>query len=151
MPLRRYNAVINEITGYEPHPRFANCDVPMSQGRGSRKFRLLADAKEWVAEHEAGRPNLERLMAADEHHQIERVGRELRAMMPWIDGQGAPQVARREGLQDYPRGLRRAGRGRWVPGWRAPAEEAGCSRWHPSMTRHADGEACSERDRSLRR
>lgn len=41
-------------------------------------------AKEWIAEHEAGRPNFNRLMAQDDNHQIEVVGRKLRAMMPWI-------------------------------------------------------------------
>lgn len=41
-------------------------------------------AKEWIAEHEAGRPNFTRLMRQDDEHQIEQVGRKLRAMMPWI-------------------------------------------------------------------
>ncbi len=46
-------------------------------------------AKEWVAEHAAGRPNFTRLMAQDERHQIEQVGAKLRAMMPWIGAQRA--------------------------------------------------------------
>ena len=37
-------------------------------------------AKEWIAEHKAGRPNFTRLMEQDAAHQIEQVGRELRAM-----------------------------------------------------------------------
>ncbi len=43
-------------------------------------------AREWVAEHEAGRPNFTRLMQQDEQHPVEVVGRKLRAMMPWISG-----------------------------------------------------------------
>ena len=53
-------------------------------------------AKEWIAEHEAGRPNFNRLMQQDESHQIERVGRELRAMMPWIGNQQQAPSAKRQ-------------------------------------------------------
>ena len=42
-------------------------------------------AKEWLAENRAGRPNFERARQADKDHEIERVGAELRAMMPWSE------------------------------------------------------------------
>ena len=42
-------------------------------------------AREWLAENRAGRPNFERLRQADRDHEIERVGAELRAMMPWSE------------------------------------------------------------------
>ncbi len=41
-------------------------------------------AKEWVAENENGRPNFNRLRQEAIDHPIEKVGAELRAMMPWI-------------------------------------------------------------------
>ena len=41
-------------------------------------------ANEWVAENENGRPNFERLRNEAISHPIEKVGAELRAMMPWI-------------------------------------------------------------------
>jgi ketol-acid reductoisomerase len=41
-------------------------------------------AAEWVAESEAGRPTYKALQAKGAEHQIEKVGEELRAMMPWI-------------------------------------------------------------------
>ncbi|MGH9112748.1 MAG: ketol-acid reductoisomerase [Acidimicrobiales bacterium] len=41
-------------------------------------------ADEWIAESESGRPNYKRLQQAGKDHPIERVGAELRAMMPWI-------------------------------------------------------------------
>ncbi len=41
-------------------------------------------ATEWVAESEAGRPNFLKLEAAGHDHPIEKVGKELRDMMPWI-------------------------------------------------------------------
>jgi len=41
-------------------------------------------ADEWIAESESGRPNFSALGQAGRDHPIEKVGAELRAMMPWI-------------------------------------------------------------------
>ncbi|HJR26133.1 MAG TPA: ketol-acid reductoisomerase [Acidimicrobiales bacterium] len=41
-------------------------------------------AEEWVAESESGRKRYKELQAAGKAHQIEVVGEQLRAMMPWI-------------------------------------------------------------------
>jgi ketol-acid reductoisomerase len=41
-------------------------------------------AKEWIAENENGRPNFDKMREAAAKHPIEKVGAELRAMMPWI-------------------------------------------------------------------
>ena len=41
-------------------------------------------AREWIKENEDGRPNFNRLRDQIAAHQIEQVGAELRAMMPWI-------------------------------------------------------------------
>ena len=49
-------------------------------------------AQEWIAENEAGRPNFKKLQEAGRAHPIEKVGAELRKMMPWISaGKAAPQ------------------------------------------------------------
>lgn len=42
-------------------------------------------AREWLAENRSGRLNFERARQADKDHEIERVGAELRAMMPWSE------------------------------------------------------------------
>ncbi len=42
-------------------------------------------ADRWIAENEHGRPEFERLRAADRDHQIEQVGARLRAQMPFLD------------------------------------------------------------------
>jgi len=47
-----------------------------------------AFAKEWIAEDKAGRPNFKRLQEAYANHPIEKVGTQLRAMMPWIKKRG---------------------------------------------------------------
>jgi ketol-acid reductoisomerase len=57
--------------------------------RASMK-RLLDDiqdgtfARTWILENVAGRPNLNATRAKEKEHQIEKVGAELRAMMPWL-------------------------------------------------------------------
>ena len=64
--------------------------------------RLLADirsgafAKEWIAECRAGAPRFNELRRAAKQHPIEKVGAQLRAMMPWTEeGRRAkPKVAR---------------------------------------------------------
>jgi ketol-acid reductoisomerase len=43
-----------------------------------------AFAEEWIAENRAGRPHFKELRKAGQAHQIEQVGAELRAMMPFI-------------------------------------------------------------------
>jgi ketol-acid reductoisomerase len=47
-------------------------------------IRSGAFAEEWIAENKAGRPNFEALRKAGQEHQIEEIGQELRAMMPFI-------------------------------------------------------------------
>ncbi|MGQ3684188.1 MAG: ketol-acid reductoisomerase [Candidatus Loosdrechtia sp.] len=42
-------------------------------------------AKEWILENQAGRPVFNALEKKDKDHQIEKVGRELRRMMKWIN------------------------------------------------------------------
>src|SRR5437588_6622206 len=53
--------------------------------------RLLAEiqsgdfAREWIAENRAGQENFRRMREEQSRHQVEVVGRELRAQMDWID------------------------------------------------------------------
>ena len=53
--------------------------------------KVLADiqsgdfAREWIAENRAGQENFQRLRAEQQGHQVEKVGGELRSMMPWIE------------------------------------------------------------------
>jgi ketol-acid reductoisomerase len=52
--------------------------------------KILADiqsgdfAREWILENRAGRPVLQSRRKQEAAHQIEHVGKELRAMMPWL-------------------------------------------------------------------
>jgi ketol-acid reductoisomerase len=56
--------------------------------------KILADiqsgdfAKEWIAENEAGQENFQRMREEAAGSQVERVGKDLRSMMPWIEEKG---------------------------------------------------------------
>ncbi|MBU1726144.1 MAG: ketol-acid reductoisomerase [Candidatus Omnitrophica bacterium] len=41
-------------------------------------------AKEWIKENVEGRPNFDRLLKEGDEHLIEKVGKDLREMMPWM-------------------------------------------------------------------
>src|SRR5260370_35650042 len=64
-------------------------------GRILEEIRGGSFAEEWIAENRAGRPRFNELRARGREHQIEKVGADLRAMMPWISAgeDGAPARA----------------------------------------------------------
>ncbi len=41
-------------------------------------------AKEWIKENRKGRPNYNRMTEEERQHRIEKIGEELRGMMPWL-------------------------------------------------------------------
>ena len=41
-------------------------------------------AREWIKENENGRPNFNRLLKEGDEHPIEKIGQQLREMMPWM-------------------------------------------------------------------
>ncbi len=53
--------------------------------------RLLSEiqngvyAREWILENQAGRPSFNKIRQREQSSLIEQVGRQLRAMMPWLD------------------------------------------------------------------
>jgi ketol-acid reductoisomerase len=56
--------------------------------------RILADiqsgdfAREWIAENEAGQENFQRMREEAAGSEVERIGKDLRSMMPWIEEKG---------------------------------------------------------------
>ena len=41
-------------------------------------------AREWMRENKNGRPNFNKYREGSKNHPVEKVGQELRAMMPWM-------------------------------------------------------------------
>ena len=65
-------------------PRVINEAVRAEMQKILGEIRDGSFAEEWIAENRAGRPRFEALRQAGQAHQIETVGLELRAMMPFI-------------------------------------------------------------------
>ena len=42
-------------------------------------------AREWIKENEEGRPNYNAILKSECEHRIEKVGADLRKMMPWME------------------------------------------------------------------
>ena len=65
-------------------PRIIDDDVRATMQQVLSEIQSGQFAEEWVAEAHSGRENFYRLEAEGREHRIEKVGSDLRAMMPWI-------------------------------------------------------------------
>ncbi|WP_022855481.1 ketol-acid reductoisomerase [Thermodesulfobacterium thermophilum] len=65
-------------------PRIINEDVRFEMQRILEEIQTGEFAREWILENQAGRPVLNALRKKEKEHLIEEVGKQLRAMMPWI-------------------------------------------------------------------
>jgi ketol-acid reductoisomerase len=74
-----------EYGDYVSGPRIIDERVRETMEQVLAEIRDGSFARRWIAENEAGRPEFERLRAQDRDHQIEQVGAQLRAQMPFID------------------------------------------------------------------
>ncbi|HEX2156319.1 MAG TPA: ketol-acid reductoisomerase, partial [Actinomycetes bacterium] len=73
-------------------PRIINEGTRAEMKKILQEIRDGSFAEEWIAENRAGRPRFNELRAKGQEHPIEKVGQELRAMMPWIAaGKARPQ------------------------------------------------------------
>jgi ketol-acid reductoisomerase len=66
-------------------PRVIDSHVKESMRKILGEIQDGTFAEEWVAEDEAGRPNFTKLQAEGNAHQIEEVGKKLRALMSWTN------------------------------------------------------------------
>ena len=82
-----------EHGGYTAGPR-----IITDETRAAMR-QLLADiqsgeyARRWIEENKAGRPNFNKMRQAERDLPIEKVGAELRKMMPFLDAKSAPDDA----------------------------------------------------------
>jgi ketol-acid reductoisomerase len=73
-------------------PRVINSAVREEMQRILDEIRSGRFAEEWIAENRAGRPRFNQLRQDARAHPIEKVGADLRAMMPFINaGAQRPQ------------------------------------------------------------
>ncbi len=76
---------------YTAGPRIVSEQVRQEMRRLIEEIRDGSYAKAWIQENAAGRPWFEQARRAERCHQIEEVGRGLRAMMPFIEPVGIPE------------------------------------------------------------
>ncbi|TMC18285.1 MAG: ketol-acid reductoisomerase [Chloroflexi bacterium] len=74
-----------EYGDYVSGPRIIDQRVKDEMRQVLREIQNGTFAKNWILENEAGRPSFLAMRRAGAEHQIEQVGRELRAMMPWLN------------------------------------------------------------------
>ena len=65
-------------------PRVVNAKTKLEMKKILKEIQSGKFAKEWIAESESGRVKFNELRAAGAEHQIEKVGAELRKMMPFL-------------------------------------------------------------------
>ena len=84
-----------EYGDYTRGPRIVTEQTKAEMRKILEEIRSGRFAREWLDENRKGRPNFERMRTEDTEHQLERTGRELRAMMPWSEeGKAAAKQAK---------------------------------------------------------
>jgi len=73
-----------EYGDYTRGTRVVNQSVREEMKRILSEIQSGQFAKEWIDENKTGRKNFLRMREDGRHQQLEEVGRELRAMMPWL-------------------------------------------------------------------
>jgi ketol-acid reductoisomerase len=73
-----------EYGDYTRGPKIIDDHVRQSMKQVLANIRSGAFAREWIIENQAGRPSFLALRRQNAEHPIETVGKELRAMMPWL-------------------------------------------------------------------
>jgi ketol-acid reductoisomerase len=74
-----------EYGDYVSGPRIIDQRVRDEMRRILQEIQNGTFATRWILENQAGRPSFQAMRRANAQHQIEHVGRELRAMMPWLN------------------------------------------------------------------
>jgi len=83
-----------EFGDYVSGPRVINEQVRQTMRKVLEEIQDGTFARNWIAENANGRPNFIEFKQADQHHQIEEVGKELRAKMAWLGAKDAPDVVK---------------------------------------------------------
>jgi len=74
-----------EYGDYVSGPRIIDERVRTEMGKVLREIQDGTFATHWILENQAGRPSFQAMRREGAQHQIEKVGSELRAMMPWLN------------------------------------------------------------------
>ena len=73
-----------EYGDYSRGPRIIDTQVKANMRKVLDEIQDGTFAKEWIAENDEGRPRFKRMREENAGHPIEKVGKELRGLMPWL-------------------------------------------------------------------
>jgi ketol-acid reductoisomerase len=73
-----------EYGDYVTGPKIITEDTKNAMRRALKDIQTGKFARDWIIENQVNRPFFNRMRAIEAGHPIERVGKELRSMMPWI-------------------------------------------------------------------
>jgi len=84
--MKMWNAVSEtaKYGGLTRGRRIINESVRAEMKKILKEIQTGEFAREWILENQAGRPVYNKLLEMEKEHLIEKVGRELRKMMPWL-------------------------------------------------------------------
>ena len=85
--LKKMHQFVSETAKYGDltrGPRIIDAHVRENMRQVLKEVRDGTFARQWVEENKAGQPNYKRLLEADLDQRIEKVGRELRSRMSWL-------------------------------------------------------------------
>ena len=89
-----------EYGDYVSGPRVIGPQVRAAMEQVLKEIQDGSFAARWIAENEAGQPEFKKMREAGRSHQIEKVGAELRAKMPFLNPvvvvDGQPQAAAKD-------------------------------------------------------
>lgn len=88
-----------EYGDYTRGPRIVTDETRAEMKKILEEIQSGAFAREWLAEHRSGGKNFARMKQADANHQIEVVGQQLRAMMPWSEEGKAKAAGKTPGTE----------------------------------------------------
>ena len=74
-----------EFGDYTRGPRIINEQTKQEMKKILTEIQSGQFAKEWILENKANQPTFLAMRRSDRNHMIEKVGKELRSMMTWID------------------------------------------------------------------
>lgn len=85
-----------EYGDYVSGPRLIDESVRERMRQILREIQNGSFARTWILENQAGQPSFKAMRRVNADHQIERVGQQLRAMMPWLN----PVVSNSESAEE---------------------------------------------------
>ena len=88
--LAKMNWSISETAewgGYKTGPRIITAETKAEMKKVLSEIQSGEFVREWIAEYDNGLPEYKKLYEATTNHPIEKVGKQLRGLMSWVDSE----------------------------------------------------------------